>query len=297
MPNGNRPDDEEIEVLRRSMRPNPKRTVAALAAILTVGIGGTAVAVAHGCNAAEARRHATGTKPTDQQTTGGSPFFSTNRRANAAYAVARQAVAVRTGRNPEPDGVFAQGSGFLMTDGMVITAAHVFTSIAGSERAPLYVLCDDVERRGTVTAIDAIRDVAAISAPGCTGRTLPFSYVEATISDPLHVAGYNFIPSNGSSQWFLFDTSVIPGVVPDPQRNDIEPALANRLSEMKRLGVPPFFALAGELVPGNSGSAVFDDTGRVIGMLVAADSRLNRSYGVSSAVIVDVLRSNGLSLP
>lgn len=297
MPHGKRHDeDREIEELRRSMRPDPRNVAASVAAVLAISIIGIAVFTAYGLRQAEQKQQRQETKPATARGQD-SPFFPSDRRLGASHAVARQTVAIRTGRYPEPDGRFAEGSGFVIDDGLVVTAAHVFGSISGSERGPIFVRCDDAERPGTVKVMDSLRDVAALSAPGCSGRTLPLGAVDTGIDDGLHVAGYIFDATDGSATWYQFDTSVVPGAEPDPYRRDIEPVLARRLVQMQRLGLTPYFAVAGSLLPGNSGSAVFDDQGRVVGMLVAADSRLNRSYCVPSAVIAEVLRSNGVRQP
>ncbi len=287
--------DDEVESFVRSLRPTRMRSIATLVAIAATSVGSITATVSHHLSRVNGGRP-TGQQPpmpaqrmaprdrsaiTPQKTTA-------DRRKVSTSAVARQAVAIRTGTHDE-DGYYDVGSGFLIADGFLVSAAHIFTDIPGSENAPVHVLCDDVERNGTVTVIDPIRDVVAISAPECHAGTLTFHNAEITASEGLHVSGYDFSRIDGLTAWFRNDTSMIPGVRIDPSSDGVEGALQKQLIGMKREHVVPFVAIAGAFAQGNSGSAVYDDGDRVVGMLVVIDPRFNRSYIVTAGTIMDVL--------
>ncbi len=293
------PSEAEVDAFVRALRPSRTRVIVVVAIIVVATIACITAMVAHELSRTNGSRPVTSqpSTPAPHVVPAFAPFIVVPAgRSTSPFAAGRQAVAVQT-LNSGADGSYGSGSGFLLTDGFVVSAAHILTAVPGSEKAPVSVVCNDVERFGTVQAFDPVRDVTTILAPECRALSLVLRTDEVTADDALHVSGYNFASAEDepslTCSWFANESSFMPAVHPNPDRDGIKPALLRTLLEMKRENVTPLIAIAGAFVPGNSGSAVYDDDGRIVGMLVAVDPRRNRSYLVPTSTIVDVLTRNG----
>lgn len=142
-----------------------------------------------------------------------------------------------------------EGSGWVGGRGLVITNAHV---VAG-ERAT--TVQDESGRRlsALVIAFDPVRDVAVLAVPSLT--TPPLPVVDGSVGDVGAVYGH---PGGGALQ-------AAPARVGDEilaVGTDIY-----RTSESRR----HVYVLASKLAPGDSGGALVDAGGRVIGMAFAID--------------------------
>lgn len=209
------------------------------------------------------------------------------------FVPADQTVTVRSAV-PDSDDGWYYGTGFLISDALVISAAHVVPQATGSETYPVLIGCYGREVEGGIIAYDALRDVMAVFAPGCQAEDLEFNARRLTTDDVLHAAGYMFHPQKLVAARYFRSTSYVPGAFIRENDEFAEPELRDRVREMRRLRVPRYRAIAGAAIPGNSGSPVFDDQGRIVGMLVVRDSLRNRSYMVPARTLVRFLETNAL---
>lgn len=215
------------------------------------------------------------------------------RMDRALFVPADQTVTVRSAVPDSADSWY-YGTGFLISDALVISAAHVVPHATGSETYPVLISCYGREVEGGVIAYDALRDVMAVFAPGCQAEDLEFSTRRLTTDDVLHASGFMFHPQKALAARYFRNTSYIPGAVIREDEAFTEPELRDRVREMRRLRVPRYRAITGAAIPGNSGSPVFDEEGRVVGMLVVRDSLRGRSYFVPARTLVRFLQVNAL---
>lgn len=191
-----------------------------------------------------------------------------------ARTVAEQTVIVRADRS--------HATGFLIRDGIVITAAHV----AGGSNAPdTHVRCWDVEAAADVVHIDTLRDTMILHAAHCNAAPLKFD--ERTLRDrePLHVAGYSFnFDVNGALRYHRL-TAALPDRVFVPE----EGPTREHMARMSENGVARLQALDTVLIRGNSGSPVYAEDGARVGMFVIIDFATRTSYMVPASTIVRVL--------
>lgn len=142
-----------------------------------------------------------------------------------------------------------QGSGFVVAPDVVVTNAHVVAGEGSTE-----VLTTDGQRReAEIVGFDPNRDVAVLRADGL--RLAPLEQAEADVDSSAVVVGY---PGGGSE-------------AQSPARIDQE-IIADG-SNIYRSGPArrEIFVLAAELEPGDSGGALLDLSGRVVGLAFAVD--------------------------
>ena len=158
------------------------------------------------------------------------------------------------------------GTGFVVGDSLVVTNAHV---VAGQQTTT--VERDDGRRlTGTVVAFDPRRDLALVSVPGLDRAALPIGRPDRNDTggvfghpggEPLRIAPFvvtRVVEANGLD---IYDDAVV-------RRQILE--------------------LAAVLRHGDSGSAVVDPAGEVIGVAVAISSEQS---DVAYALAVDELRA------
>lgn len=160
-----------------------------------------------------------------------------------------------------------EGSGFVVEAELVATNAHV---VAGGES--FEVVLDDGAGRlpAQLVAIDTGTDLALLRVPGLTRSPLPLGMAE----DDMTAAVFGF--PGGQDQ-----LRIAPAVVADHQialgRDIYDRSVASR----------EILILAADVRRGDSGSAVVDASGRVVGVLFAlAPDRPSTAY----ALDVDELR-------
>ena len=141
-----------------------------------------------------------------------------------------------------------EGSGWVIADGLVVTNAHV---VAG-ESSTVLQRSDGSEVQGTVVAFDPNRDLAIVSAPGLDRPALPRSPAEPGDSGGVfgHPGGQDELrvaPFEVGRQVVATGTDIY-----DSARTERD-----------------VLVLAAALRPGDSGAALIDPQGQVVGIAFA----------------------------
>ena len=165
-----------------------------------------------------------------------------------------------------------EGSGFVAMPDMVVTNAHV---VAG-ERAPRVEPFKGRSLPATVVLFDANRDLALLRVPGLTEQPLPLARAKEG------------------------DTGAVYG---HPGGGDLRAAPAKISQELIAVGRDIYdrndtrrsiFVLASALRPGDSGAALVDKTGHVVGVAFAiAPDKPGVSYALTDKELRPVLNTAG----
>jgi S1-C subfamily serine protease len=186
-----------------------------------------------------------------------------------AASVVAQAVASTVNVESEGCGGLHEGSGFAVDDDLVATNAHV---VAGGER--IFARRPDGRRlRAEIVVYDDDRDLALLRVPGLGQRPLPVaSGGEGTAGAVLgYPGGQNTV-------------RVAPAVV-----RQQSPAVGRDIYGEDRTRREVLF-LAASLRPGDSGAALIDGQGRVIGVAFAiAPDRPGTAYALDDSELGGVL--------
>lgn len=163
-----------------------------------------------------------------------------------------------------------EGSGFVAMPELVVTNAHV---VAG-ERAPRVEPYRGRSLPATVVLFDANRDLALLRVPGLTAEPLPVAKAKEG------------------------DTGAVYG---HPGGGDLRAAPAKISQELIAVGRDIYdrndtrrsiFVLASALRPGDSGAALVDKTGQVVGVAFAiAPDKPGVSYALTDKELTPVLRA------
>jgi S1-C subfamily serine protease len=159
-----------------------------------------------------------------------------------------------------------EGSGFFVADDLVVTNAHV---VAGEDDS-VVVLADGDRLDGTVVAFDAARDLAVLRTSGAGRPGLPL--FDGGVGSSGGVFGH---PGGGPleiSPFRVADRIVATG-------HDIYDRSLTRRDVL---------VLAADLAPGDSGAALVDPEGRVVGVAFAVAPDRG---GVAYALAVDELEA------
>jgi S1-C subfamily serine protease len=174
--------------------------------------------------------------------------------ASALDAYSRTVIAVARSVTPHVASVrMRRGSGSAVVftdDGFLLTNAHV----VGSGREGTVVFADGAETRFDVVGADALSDLAVLRARGDAPRAATLGNADTLVVGQLVVAVGNPLGLAGS---------VTAGVVSALGRS--VPVEAGRASRM----IEDVIQTDAALNPGNSGGALADSTGRVIGINTA----------------------------
>ena len=169
-----------------------------------------------------------------------------------------------------------EGSGFAIATDVVLTNAHV---VAGERRTDV-LLPSGRRLPAVVVTFDANRDLALLDVPGLGQAPLPLSGAPRPAGGR---QGRSVRPSWGPGR-----LARLPGA----DRQDVV-ALGRDLydSHDTRRDV---FILASNLIPGDSGGALVDQRGTVVGVAFAiAPDRPGTSYALTAREIRAVLRPPG----
>ncbi len=209
----------------------------------------------------------------------------------AIRRVAGQTVALQCPVDGED--AYTYGTGFLIDADVIVSAAHV--SSTKKSGAPVKAYCGGPAAvDGIVVAIDELRDVMVIRAAGCPAGKVALDARKLDVNEPLHVSGFNFSGLTAGATRYYSMTSPVPGASFGVRDAIGDPDVSQRVIDMEKARVPRFRAIAGAAIPGNSGSPVFTDDGKVVGMLVIRDPRHNRSYFVPARTLARVLADAGI---
>lgn len=161
-----------------------------------------------------------------------------------------------------------EGSGFVVAPGLVVTNAHV---VAGEDRTEL-IRTDGTRVRARVVAFDPKRDLALLEAPQIDRDPLPMGDSEVTMIGA--VFGY---PGGGPLELSPFEIRDEVTAV----GRDLYDASQTRRKVL---------ILASALAPGDSGAALIDSAGRLVGVAFAiAPDRPGTAYALDLAELHAVL--------
>ena len=167
------------------------------------------------------------------------------------------------------------GSGFAVAPDLIVTNAHV---VAGQQRTTV-VRPDGRRLRAQVTVFDPARDLALLFVPGLGQAPLPLA--NGKVGTTAAVFGH----PEGQA-----DLEVSPAAI----RQQVN-ALGTDLYDlgMTRRSV---FVLAAELAPGDSGAALVDADGAVVGVAFAiSPDNPQTAYALSTSELRQVLEAERLS--
>lgn len=165
-----------------------------------------------------------------------------------------------------------EGSGFVVGDGLVVTNAHV---VAGQDATEIE-RSDGSRVAAVVTAFDPETDLAVLSAPGLDRP--PLSIGEASAGTRGGVFGY---PGGGALEISPF----VVGRQAEAVGSDIYDTGRSRRQVL---------FLSAELAPGDSGSALVDPAGRVVGVAFAvAPDQPGVAYALTTGELQETLSGAG----
>jgi S1-C subfamily serine protease len=166
-------------------------------------------------------------------------------------------------------GGIQEGSGFVVEPELVATNAHV---VAGTEELEV-VLDDGSHLAGTVVAFDDGRDLALVHVPGL--ERPPLALQVASEGQQVAVFGYPGGQDN---------LRIAPATVSSRQ------TAIGRDIYGQGVATREILILAADLRPGDSGSAVVNPQGQVVGVAFAiAPDRSSTAYALTEAELADVL--------
>jgi S1-C subfamily serine protease len=169
-------------------------------------------------------------------------------------------------------GLGVEGSGWVVRRGLVVTNAHVVAGVT----APLVDRGSGNALEGRVVAFDAANDVALVRVAELTGR--PLRLASAERGTPGALLGY---PLNGPF-------AVTPVRLGGSDRIAARDAYGRFQVNRSVIG------LRGEVMSGNSGGPIVDDTGRVLATVFAKRSSVDdQGYAVPNEKVEAALANLG----
>jgi S1-C subfamily serine protease len=189
-------------------------------------------------------------------------------RTGIAPALSRRVAASTVRIEGEACGRLQEGSGFAVAADLVVTNAHV---VAGDSSTTI-VRTDGSRAQATVVTFDPNRDLALLSVPGLDRPALPLG--EAEVGNRGGIYGY---PGGG-------DLRIAP--------YEIARQVTARGTDIydRRTTERDVFFLSSHLRPGDSGSALVNPRGEVVGVAFAiAPDRDNVAYALTDEELDAVL--------
>ncbi|MBA2765080.1 MAG: MarP family serine protease [Thermoleophilaceae bacterium] len=171
-------------------------------------------------------------------------------------------------------GLNVQGSGWIATDGLIVTNAHV---IAGQQDTQVQIGGEGTLHDAEAIHFDPRNDLAVLRATGVQGTPpLPIDNAPRP-GTPAAILGF---PENGPS-------SVEPGRIGETEEVVSQDAYG-RGPVTRRITV-----LRGSVRQGNSGGPMVDDRGRVVTTIFAATDRegSESGYGVPAEIVEEAVMS------
>ena len=208
---------------------------------------------------------------------------------------ADQTVAVRL-RNE--DGRTWYGSGFMIREGVAVSAAHILDHAVKPYR--LTVTCRGDEVEASVLASDRGRDVVIIKA-GCPGKKRRFDRTPLKDSETIYLAGYTYTFEHSDGTGVTADRYVrTASAIPTARLSELPEKylmkdIREQLAEMKRRNLARHVGVTTVAIPGHSGSAVVREDGSIVGMVVIRDPMRSRSFIVTARLITQVMDNYGIA--
>lgn len=166
-------------------------------------------------------------------------------------------------------GGLVDGSGFVVKQGFIATNAHVVAGI----KSPRVIDSKGIHR-STVVWFNANLDVAVLRVNGLTAASLTFANMAADDGLPIAVLGY---PGGGPF-------TAKPGAV-------LDQFLASGRSIYGRESASrDVYEIKADIIPGNSGGPIVDQSGAVIGMVFAESTSYKHvGYALTSPSIAKAI--------
>lgn len=190
-----------------------------------------------------------------------------------------------------PLGIAAAGSGIVLTeDGQILTSHHV---IKGAEQLKVTDIGNGLVYEATVLGYDSSADIALLSLAGASGLTAARLGTSADLRIRQDVLAIGDAGGDGG------EPTAVAGPI-----TDLDAAIvAMNSADMSRKSLRGMVEIAAPVVGGQSGGALADGTGAVVGVITAAsgerspaelESRPANGYAVpidTALRIVDQIRS------
>ncbi len=174
-----------------------------------------------------------------------------------------------------------QGSGVIISsDGYILTNNHVISDRQGDEVDEVYVsLGDDVEYEAEIIGTDPKTDIALLKIESDD----PLPYANMTDSDNLRIGDIVFAIGNPLG----VGKTVTMGIVS---------AKSRRIGLLGQQAYESFIQTDASINVGNSGGALVDAEGRLVGINTAIVSQSGGNIGIGFAVPIKLARSIMVSL-
>ncbi|MVU83566.1 PDZ domain-containing protein [Nocardia sp. ET3-3] len=165
-----------------------------------------------------------------------------------------------------PYGLGAAGSGIVLTaDGEILTSHHV---IKGADAVTVSDVGTGATYTATVAGYDSGADIALLDLTGADG--LPVAHIGS--SAPLHLGDDVLAIGNAGG-------TGSPTAVGGPITNLDSAIVARNAADLSRKSLHGMIEVAAAVVAGQSGGALVDRFGAVIGVVTAASGDLQKSLG------------------
>lgn len=176
-----------------------------------------------------------------------------------------------------PCGKSGSGSGAVVGEGLVITNAHI---VAGSGDDVTVRTGDDLVHAGIVVGFDSERDLALIRVPD-------LDVAAAELGEPSEGMAATILARPGGVGLEALQTEVVRRLTATGDDIYGEGDVSRRALE-----------LAADVKPGVSGAGVFDDDGRLIGVVFAESRRRDQTtYAVDASEVRAFIEEVDLSTP
>ncbi|MFC6013619.1 S1C family serine protease [Nocardia lasii] len=164
-------------------------------------------------------------------------------------------------------GVGAAGSGIVLTpDGQILTSHHV---IKGAEKLRVTDIANGLEYEASVLGYDAAADIALLSLGGASG--LPVAWIGS--SSDLRIG--QDVLAIGDAGGDGGDPTAVSGPVTDLDATIV----AMNAADLSRKALHGMVEIAAPVVGGQSGGALVDGSGAVVGVIAAASGQEARAEG------------------